>query len=181
MKYFKLLLPAILCVLILYITKMSILYYPLSFGLVIGLVNWKLHKYNPYIGVLLSVLVSLISFWLAFFSIGLFSNLGDLITSNTNYVFGDGAKIYYLIVAINIIAPILVFTLYKFVFKIYKTKFSLYIIISSIILLVLVFILNINHYSIFDFRLLPYTIWQFIMALALQIIITQNTLKKPKL
>lgn len=123
MKYFKIILPAILCVLIIYITKISILYYPLSFGLIIGLVNWKIHKYNPYLGVLLSVMMSLISFWVAFLSMGLFSNLGELITDNTNYRLGDGSKIYYLIISVNMIAPLLVLFLYNMYLIFLKLNF----------------------------------------------------------
>ena len=177
MKYIKILIPAILCVVILYITKMSISYYPLSFGLVIGIVNWKLHKYNPYLGVLLSVLVSMISFWLSFLSMGLFNNLGELITNNTNYVLGDGAKIYYLIIAVYIIAPLLVLRFYKFVFNISKTKFNLTVIISVIIILLLIYGIKPNYFIDNYPKISPYIIWQFIMALALQLILYQKELK----
>jgi len=178
MKCIQIILPSILCVLIIYITKMSILYYPLSFGLVIGLINWKIYKYNPYSGVLLSVLVSYISFWLAIFSIWLMSNLRELITSNTNYELSeDGAAMYYLLISVYIIAPLLVFFLYKFVFNFSKTKFNLTIIIMSIIILLSIYGIN-SDYIIDKYpNTLPYILWQFIMGIALQIIITQNKLK----
>ncbi len=178
MKKIKIILPAILCVLIIYITKMSLWYYPLSFGVIIGLVNWKKHKYNSYIGTLLSVIVSFASFWISFFFFGVFSALREFIINNTNYSINESMLVYYLIISAFIIAPILVFTLYKFVFKIPKTKFSLYIIISSIILLILDFMFFWNFQETNNFsEMLPYVIWQFIMALSLQLILYQEEIK----
>jgi len=161
---------------------MSIWYYPLSFGLVIGIINWEAHKYNAYIGVLLSVVVSFISFWLAFFSTGIFSFFCELITNNTNIVIGEKSMINFTyIIAPSIIAPLLVFLSYGFVFDFSKEKFTKYIILISIVLLILQssFFYSNNDF-LKDSRLIPFTIWQVIMTLSLQLVLHQKAkLEKP--
>ncbi|MFL0094806.1 hypothetical protein, partial [Tenacibaculum maritimum] len=107
---------------------MSIYFYPLSFGFIIGLFNWKKHKYNPYLGTILSLIVSNISFWLAFLCIGIFSAFREFIMNNTSFVIGEDMNIYYLMISAFIIAPILVFFSYKFIFNLPKTKLSLIVI-----------------------------------------------------
>ena len=77
MNYLKIITPPIFCVIIIVFTKMSIYYYPLSFGFIIGLFNWKKHKHNPYFGTILSLIVSNVSFWLAFLCIGIFSEFRE--------------------------------------------------------------------------------------------------------
>ncbi len=180
MKYIKLILPAILCVIIIHITKMEIYYYPLSFGIIIGLINWEKHKYNPYIGTLLSIFVSFVSFWIAFFSMSIFGIFRDFILQNTEYTISKDlvGELSY-IISPFLFAPILVFIIYKFVFNFSKTKFAKYIIIVSIILLVLQssFFYN-NEEFLKDSIQIPFVIWQVIMALAIQLIINQDIFKK---
>jgi hypothetical protein len=183
MNYLKIITPPIFCVIIIVFTKMSIYYYPLSFGFIIGLFNWKKHKHNPYFGTILSLIVSNVSFWLAFLCIGIFSEFREFIMNNTDLIIGEDMNIYYLMISVFIIAPILVFFSYKFIFNFPKTKFSLYVMIGCIILLITDFILYSNYLDYINTSgMLPYILWQTIMALAIQLIIHQKVIwEKQKL
>lgn len=68
----KLILPSILCALIIILFKVKLDYYPIFFGLIIGIINWGKTKYNPFLGVLLSLLASLVIFFVSYFSIPVF-------------------------------------------------------------------------------------------------------------
>lgn len=178
MKYLQIVLPAIVCLLIAYFTKTSIWYYPLSFGLVIGLVNWSSHKNNPLLGTLLVVLVSYASFFASYFGVGFVAYLLD-------FMKGDEGALLALSIAPNIISPLLLFILFHFIFKIKKNKLRIFVILFSIIFLFFYSYIPISleWYYLHDNRLLnPSVIWQVIMALAIQILIHQNlfSLKKDK-
>ena len=174
-RILKILLPSILCAVVIYITDMSIEYYPLSFGLIIGFVNWNFHKYKPLIGVSLSVLASYISFSIAYFSLGIFGYTRDMILANTDYAISDdliGTLAF--IISTSVIAPLLVFYLYRFIFTIQKTTFSKVIILISIVLLGLIQYGASVFYETFN----SYLLWQVIMALAIQLLINQKINKK---
>lgn len=169
----RILFPSIICFVIIYITNMSIDYYPLSFGLVIGFTNLGLHKYKALLGILLSVIVSYASFFIAYFSFAITGNIFNFIVS------GDLGNILGLNVSTNIIAPLLVFLLYRIVFNIPKTKLTIIVVLSSVVFLVLqscfFYYMNSTQIDSFMGKILNlYTIWQVIMALALQIIINQK-------
>jgi len=174
---FRIIITPILCVLYIYFIIDDLFYYPLSFGLVIGLINWKFHKYKPFLGVFFSVLVSYASFFIAYFSIIITGEVvGSILDIN-----GDESKgVIAFIISPFIIAPMLVFLSYMFVFNIPKTKLTMYVVLFSVIFLVLqsyFFFYYVDSYSI-DLSghkiLNPYTIWQIIMALAIQLIINQK-------
>ena len=169
--------PSILCILCIYFIIDDLFYYPLSFGLIIGLVNWYHHKYNPFVGVILSLIVSYFTFFLAYFSLLIIGEIFNFL-SDLGHIIG-------VIISAFIIAPILVFFAYKFVFDYPKTKLTAYIVLFSIILLVLQAYFFFNHDDLISSSLTkskvlnPFTIWQIIMALSLQLIITQR-IKKEK-
>lgn len=180
MKKYKLILsiilPSILCAIVIYITNIPLEYSTLSFGLIIGLVNWEGHKYNPLLGILLSVLASFVSFTIAYFS---FAVTGAIFS----FMDGDSGSVFGLAISTNIIAPLLLLLSYTFVFKIPKTRLTTLVIIFSLIMLVSQSYLHyyIDSLSI-DFPnykiLKPYTIWQIVMALAIQLLVNQNEVNK---
>jgi hypothetical protein len=176
-KTIRIFLPSMLCAILIYITNMEISYYPLGFGLIIGIVNWDLHKYNPFFGVLLSVLVSYVSYIIAYFSLAVTGEIADSIfTINSD----DSKGVLAFIISPFIIAPILVFLLYKFVFNIINTKLTKLVIIFSIVFLVLqacIFYYTdlVSNDSLENEIFTPYLIWQIVMALAIQIILNQKT------
>ena len=156
---------------------MSLEYYPLSFGLVVGIVNWDVHRYRPILGVLLSLFVSYVSFFIAYFSLGIFGNIRDSILENTNFVISDDSMgVLGFVISPFVIAPLLVFFFYRFVFFIPKSKLTLMTIMFTVLLLAII------SYSIISYAdnsiVKPYILWQLVMAIALQLIINQKiTLK----
>ncbi|PCI31011.1 MAG: hypothetical protein COB60_12990 [Flavobacteriaceae bacterium] len=168
---FKILLPITICFILINIVKIPFSFYPLSFGLIIGLANWNIYKYKLFLGVLLSIFVSYLAFFIAYFS---FTITGKMFS----FMKGDSGSVLGIVISTYIIAPLLVFTFYKFVFKIINSKITIFIIIASISILVLMF------YFLFSVELIHesldlYTIWQMIMILALQLIIYQSKIFKP--
>ncbi len=179
-------LPAVLCVFIIYITNLSIEYYPILFGLIIGLVNWGFHKKEPLLGVVFSILASYICFYLTFLSMYFVGSFFELIKGNINHLI-DNELIAIIAFSISpfVVSPILLFFAYKFIFNFPKKTVTFFIIISAIILL-FAYNIYINFYyeSLLNNRILnPYTIWQVVMALAIQLIIYQKiiwTKQKPE-
>ncbi|MGS2761683.1 hypothetical protein [Sinomicrobium sp. M5D2P9] len=177
---FKVIVAPILCFLCLIFIINDLFYYPLSFGLIIGLVNWDIHKFKPIIGVFLSLLISYITFFMAYYSL--------VVTQRTFEFLGeDSGKILAVITSAFIIAPLLVFFAYKFIFHIPKTNFTFLIIISSVVILVLGFLYFMNYLDSLPERrdlnkpiLNQYSLWQIIMALAIQLIIYQKQVFKLK-
>ena len=61
---------------------MSLEYYPLSFGIIIGLSNWDRYKIHPLLGVLFCLILSYLAFFGGYFSIYItnivFQSYGEL-------------------------------------------------------------------------------------------------------
>ena len=159
-----------ICFILIRIIKVPFNIYPLSFGLIIGLTNWNMHKYKPFLGVLLSIFVSYLAFFIAYFSFALTGSI-------FSFMKGDSGNILGLTISTYIIAPLLVFLLYKTVFKIINSKITFFIITISIFLLIVLFYLC-NLIGLIDESLDSYTIWQIIMISALQLIINQTKIFK---
>lgn len=174
----KIILPPIICAVILISTKIGIEYYPLSFGLVIGFINWNNHKNGLFIGIILSLLASYLSFFIAYFTVPLSFQIFKPLLGQ------DIGGVTALTISTFILAPLLVFFSYKFVFNYSKTKITKYIILFTIFILILVSFLfaffSDSQYIRYlkSIRLDHYTIWQMIMALAIQLIIYQKLLLK---
>ncbi len=178
-KYIKIIIPSVICALFLSIKYIEDIQYSIIiFGLVIGVFNWNIHKYKLYIGVFLSIVVSCISYGLGMLSYFGVWYLIDLFNFKTTLNKETGGVL--LLLSSVVFAPLLLFNLYKFVFKIPKTKYTDWIIIISIILLVLLSqLFTFKDNKTDDIYRMFFIMWQIIMALALQIIITQNILNKP--
>jgi hypothetical protein len=168
---FKIVLPSIICFLLIRIAKIPFSFYPLSFGLIIGIINWNVHKYNPYLGAISSVIISYTAFYIAYFSF--------VITGGIVSFMGDSGSVLGLTISTYVIAPILVFLFYKFIFKMSNSKLTMLIVIISIFVLVLQ---NYFFYSneLNKESLNSFTAWQIVMALALQLIIYQKEIFKTK-
>tara|TARA_R110000868_G_C10826469_1_gene759008 strand:+ start:671 stop:1216 length:546 start_codon:yes stop_codon:yes gene_type:complete len=179
MNKFKIFLPPTLCIFVLYFIQDYFLYYPLAFGLIIGFANWNSHKYKLFIGIILSVLSSYISFFIGYFSIGF---IIEIVDSIYNYISEDAKGRIAFIIAPFIISPLILFLLYTFVFKIPKTRLTAFIIIFAFVLLISqsYFFYYIDSFSINSSNtkiLNPYTMWQIIMALAIQLLVSQKIKK----
>jgi len=173
----RILAPPFICILVIYITGSNLISYPLVFGLCIGLVNWYYHKFNPILGVFISIVLSFTIFLIGFFGYGFWKNLLEIIKNfmipfQNNWSIPDSAYI----LTTFIISPLLVFFAYKFIFNFPKSKFTLLIIVLSIAVLILIglFQTDDNKHNIMN----HYNLWQFVMILSLQLIITQRDFKK---
>lgn len=169
----NILLPPIICLTIITIAKIGIDYYPLSFGLIIGIVNWRHYRCSPYLGIIISLFVSYLAFFIAYASLPLFVEFFKLFNISNR-------EVLPIVLSSFIIAPILVFMFYKYVFLFKKNKRTTFIILCSITLLVIIFCTHVWYHKLTMFKyefneaLNPYTLWQVIMALSIQIIINQD-------
>ena len=181
MKKIKLILkiatPSILCAILILITKMPIEYYPLSFGLVLGILNWNVHKYNSYLGTFLSIITSYASFFIGYFSFPIIAEILKPLFDE------DKSTLIAMTIAPFIIAPLVAFFLYKFIFNFPEKKVTLIVIISSIFLLVFISLIHIwNSETIqleyeFNEILNSYTLWQIVMLLTIQLLIYQKEIE----
>lgn len=175
--------PPLACILSIIFFDKLFYYLPLIFGLVIGISNWKLHKYKPYLGVFLSVLVLYIAYSLTILSFSIYEPIWNFLKENINYIISkeDVSKVGF-ILSPFIIAPLLVFYAYRFVFNIPKTKITFWVIATFTIFLALQSYILFNKSDYFstqfkDYKLFnPYVVWQPIMALGLQLILYQKEL-----
>jgi hypothetical protein len=175
--YIKIIMPSVICTLFLSIKSIEDIQYSiLLFGFVIGVFNRNVHKYEMDLGAFLSILVSCISYGL-----GMLSYFGALYLIdffNFETMLNKEIGGVFLLLSSVVIAPLLLFNLYKFVFKIPKTKNTNWIIIISIILLVVLSqFFTFKDSKTDDVYRIFFIIWQVIMALALQLILYQKELK----
>ncbi|WP_299110029.1 hypothetical protein [uncultured Tenacibaculum sp.] len=164
----RILLAPLLCSIGLYFFNLDLFLYPLVFGIVIGILNFDKYKTKPLIGLLYGLVGGYLAFFLSYFSFFLLLHLKTTIGE-------DKANLIAIITAPNLLAPMLVFSVYWFVFKFKKSKFTFLIMALSIIVLMLSCItiyLNINLLGRNSIN--TNLIWQVIMALAIQLIIYQK-------
>ena len=175
--YLNIILPSIICLIVIVAIKPSIEYYPLSFGLIIGLINFTKYRQTPYLGLLLCLVASYGAFFLGYFSFPLIAGLIKPLLGV------DNSGVIGLMVSTSIISPLLLVFLYNFVFRYNKIKFTKLIVICSVALLIVVFLTN-NFFKEliklnFDFNqpLDHYALWQLIMATTIQLLIHKKEIK----
>ena len=171
----KIILPSLICLLLFKIFKLDIGYHILFFSLIIISFNLNKIKYNYIISFISSIGLSYLVF---FVSIGLYFWIGYLIMQFIELdkldevsVYGYNLKNLLMLLPISILSPILMLLFYKFLFKKNKGNYSKAIMWVTIIILIIFGIIKkgFEHENA-DF-------WQFIMALALQLILYQDELK----
>lgn len=168
----KILLPAILCGVIIGLTEFDQMIYPIIFGIIIGVGNWRKVN-NHFLYFLYGCIGSYISFLIAYLSLFLLWSLKHILGEEVASLIG-------LIIAPNVIAPVLIFILYKFIYGFEETKFTRVLIIGSISLLTLIssYYLLFNNNSEMEVNGTSnlFLNWQVIMALTIQMIIYQEEL-----
>lgn len=177
----KIILPPIVLIIFIYIfsileilNDISLLYYPISFGLVLGLFNWKLSKFSNKIILLIifSIIICIVSFFIGFFSLGVYNLFENTIKLSLGE---DDGKMWIIIISTCLIAPIALFQLLKLIFKFKKDKFNFFVKVITIILLIIQFLCfykfsnnKIENNSFYNL-ISPFTFWQFIMIISLQL------------
>jgi len=171
--FFKIILPALICGLLFKLFKLDISYHVLFFGLIIVLFNLKKTKYNNLLSIVFSIIISYLAF---FISIGLYFGIGYILMQFIELdklekisIYGYNMKNFLMLFPISIFSPILLFLLYKFLFKINKSKYNRTIIWITIIVLI-VFSLVKKDFE--DENASAF--WQFTMALAIQLMLYEN-------
>ncbi|QMU64983.1 MAG: hypothetical protein GKR88_12240 [Flavobacteriaceae bacterium] len=169
-----------LCAVLIVFTKLPLEYYPLSFGLVIAVVNWKISSRNSYLRTFLCVLFSYTSFFAGYFTPHILSNAFVPLFGQ------DIGGIVALTLSVCLISPLLLFFLFRFIFKYPKKKFVIKVTAISVITLFLISLFHTWNVDTLKFQhefneiLNPYTLWQVIMALAIQLLVRQQYLFKQK-
>lgn len=180
--YFRVILPAILSSAIVFILEGNLWLAPLIFGLIVGLVNWKVDKYNQFFGCLFSVFLSYVVFALGWFGAGFWKYILEYLFGNI-FSKNDIFNLTFLITTF-IIAPLLIYLLYRLLFKFPMTIFTLFATVFSIIILVcIVLFLPIGDDKqnlMSNFSVWHVIIWQLIVIMTLQIMIVQKEIFKHK-
>ncbi|MGJ8683051.1 MAG: hypothetical protein ACSHWW_00410 [Nonlabens sp.] len=164
--------------------NLIILYYPISFGLVVGLVNNKNHRYNYWFNTFLSLVIAALIFFTVFLIPYLIDQLQDYIRQSDEYYRFGFSKEDLLFISAFYVAPILVFLGYGLIFKIRRNIAFLGIVIMTIFCMFLIKNNIIGNQRIEfleegsnSFRFLhPYVLWQLVMVFGLQITIHQKEL-----
>ncbi len=172
----KTLYPPLALILINVFFRISIEYYPLSFSLVLSIFIWNINKTRNFTKFILIITLSYISFFIAYFSTSLLHEIFKLLH------FQIYAGIFSLAISTFIIAPLLVFFSFKFIFNYTKTKITNRIVLISLFFLITVsyifYYFNDSELIVFlkNNQLDQYTFWQVIMALSIQLIIFQKSI-----
>ncbi len=169
----KIILPSLICLLSFKLFKIDIGYHVLFFGIVIILFNLNKAKYNYIISIISSIGISYLVF---FISIGLYFGIGYILMQFIELdkleefsLHSYNVKNFIMLLPISIFSPILMFLFYKFLFKMNKSYYTKVIIWVTIIALIIfgIIIKDFEDKSSSAF-------WQFIMALAIQLVIYEN-------
>lgn len=142
-------------------------YYPISFGLAIGLFNMK-RVGSVFLNFSYTLLISIATF--SFVMLLLY-----IVSATFNSTEIMNTRIFKTIVFL--ISPILVLSSY---FKFYKISFSKFLILSTIVSATIIFIyallepeINLEN-EVIKTLLNPYLIWQLVVAFAMQMVLYQK-------
>lgn len=165
----RIILPPVFCVLLmLYIKEFIDYQFVLIFGIVIVLFNYGMTKYNFILSFFISIILSYFVFFLSFaiyLGLGYLIKGGDTEKIINGFILGVSINTFHYLILVSIIAPLLMFNAYKILFKIENTKQFIYIKWISIIILFLFGLTNVFFEN---------ELWQFIMILALQLVLYQR-------
>lgn len=149
---------------------LSYFYFPLSFGLVIGLMNYKTTRFKPINSILYNILVSLGSFCLVLSLFYILNALDGIIINKER-----AAEII-----IFCISPAVVLVSYCIYYKIKISWYSTCLIFFACILIYT----NYTNYEFLDEGLIKkllkevYLIWQLVVAFILQLLVYKDDLKE---
>ena len=174
MVYFKILLPAILCSGVIFLTLTSVGYYPVIFGLVVGVVNWKSHKYNPALAIIYITIASYISFFIGLYLIGPIGEIFAFLGNDLRAQLGLQISPY-------VISPCLLFIFLSYIYGLKRDNFFFIIMILSIIILLTIINLFRGSFN-FEFQTtefyLPFVVWPVIISIGFQMALYREELFK---
>ncbi|MCD9583914.1 hypothetical protein [Tenacibaculum maritimum] len=162
----KIFLAPLLCIISLYFIRISFEYHSLSFALITSMINLKKMKLNLIKGIILNIIFSFIIF-IGGYTISLF------LMSALEPLFGEDLSGFIgMLIGTYILAPIALFSTYKFIFIWTRGKLTNNIIVVSII--ILIFFNFLIYINIIPYKVNNYLIWQLIISLVLQLVLYQK-------
>ena len=166
----------IISVLILIATDANFYVYPMVFSLIVALTNLENFKHNPIIGTLLCVAFSYVAFFVGILGANLFDKLFVGLELQKEFRLGTwiNLDVVYTI-STFILSPMVVFFLFKYIFKFPKTSITFWTQFFAIIILMMNSIVPEWVFGLFN----VFSFWQIIMILSLQIIMNQRALIFP--
>lgn len=168
--FFKILLPSFLCPSISFFVN-DLNYYPLFFSLVIVLFNLKKIRFNKFLSIVYSIVMSYAIYSLSFLGYALFGNILDLILPSDLGVQNWSISDISFLLTLAILSPTLIYYLYKFIIQIIYTKRSLLLYLMSILSLIVLSLLPIKDDNKF---INIYNLWQFIVIVFFQLALYIN-------
>lgn len=176
--FIKVITPAFLCVTLIsvfeqveYFKYNSIYFIISSFGVIIILLNLKKTRNNIFLSFIYSIISCFVIFFSSTFIVGTIDYLINYILP-TFALDNNTLNKKLQLISIAIVSPLMMFYLYKCLFEIETNSFFKKVIIISIIVLV---ILGLTDILFMDEYL--YISWQFVMAIALQLILYQKEIQ----
>ena len=174
---FKLILTPFLSVSIMFLNDSNLFLYPLVFSIILSLSNYELFRLNLFIGIILGIGISYLTFYIGYFGYGVFYKLIELIGIKNDITIG---KWFYSdlssCISVFIIAPFLTMYLLKSLFKKTKIKLTNWILSITILIIVTASFFHKGIDSNNFFNLL--NLWQLIVMFGLQAIINQKLITK---
>src|SRR5690554_4135422 len=175
----RIILPAILCslLILIFIGGHKEYLVILTFGIFIILFNYGKIKYNFILSFLISILLSYAVFFLSILISGIIKYIffmrGDIDKKVEGFILGFDINALLFLIPVAIISPLLMFYSYEIIFKIEKRSCFNKIKWLAILTLIMLHLLQIIFKE--DYM---YIYWQVVMALALQLILYQEELRK---
>ena len=173
----KIILPALLSILLFVFFDFDIIYHVLFFGLIIVIFNNSKIKHSLGLSFIYSICLSYLSF---FISIGFYFGVLYVIKYifgaeyfENNYILGINFETLLFLLPFAIISPYLMFIFYKVLFRI---KNNVFFKIFKYVTISILFIIGLIRNYFGDEVTSIY--WQFIMIMALQLILHMKDLKK---
>ena len=168
----KLFVTPFLSIAILSLIDYDLAFYPLAFSLVLSISNYQKFKYPLALGILLSVLFAYLALLGGWLTHGILYKVIHFLNIPNDVHIGDW---FYTDVAfcmaVFLVAPILTYTFYKYLFKNARSRLSTIIFASTIWILFILSLFNNNLEREF-FNM--FNIWQLIIIFGMQLMINQD-------
>jgi len=158
---FKIISAPFLCLIAIYFIKIDFEYYPVSFAIIMSIINLRKLRLKPLMGLVVNVTSSAIIFFLGY-ALSLF-----FISSLKTYLGEDLSGLIGLIIGADIFAPLTLFIVYNYIFKVSKGK--LYKFTVAITIAILIIYNCVNYFNYPFLKIDSYLLWQVVMSLAVQL------------
>lgn len=166
----------VFAVIILLATDADFYLYPIVFSLAVSLTNLENLKTKIFIGIVLSIIFSYVSFFIGILGANIFDKALTVLGLQKEFQLEIGLTIDLVYtLSTFVLSPLAVFFLFKFIFEFPKTKITVWTKFIAIIVLIMNSMVPEAAFGLFN----VFNFWQIIMILSLQIILNQRALVFP--